>query len=312
MVPNYHAKRYLTFLSLGFLVLAIFSNAIASDNGTAAADFLNIGMGARGCALGGAFTAVSDDASSVYWNPGGLTAVSETQLIFSHYAWYQDMSLEHLALAHSVSDRLTVGFATSYMSYGRIEGYNEYDVPTGEVNSVYDLMVGISAGYNLVDYFSAGFTTKLIVLSLADVTATSIALDLGLKYEYNQFLMGFSLANLGGSPKFRQYSENLPLLIRLGVGARLFDEQFLTTLEVENQFHGSMKIKNGYEAKLQDRYFVRAGYALYPGQDGSHLNQDLSFGVGAFLGPAAFDYTFSPQDDFSSESLHRFSISLLL
>ena len=131
-------------------------------------------------------------------------------------------------------------------------------------------------------------------------------------YEHGQFLFGLSLANLGGNPKFRQRSENLPSLLRVGVGARLFDEQLLTSLEIENQFHGSMKLKNGYEAKLQNKYFIRAGYALYPGQDGSHLNQDLSFGVGALLGPASFDYAFSPQDNISSETLHRFSISLLL
>ena len=40
-----------------------------SKTGTTAAQFLKIGIGARALAMGGAYSAVSDDATALYWNP---------------------------------------------------------------------------------------------------------------------------------------------------------------------------------------------------------------------------------------------------
>ena len=46
-----------------------------SKVGTTAAQFLKIGIGARALALGGAYSAIADDASALYWNPGGLSRI---------------------------------------------------------------------------------------------------------------------------------------------------------------------------------------------------------------------------------------------
>ena len=37
-----------------------------------AAEFLSVPVGARAVGMGGAFTAVSDDATSPWWNPAGM------------------------------------------------------------------------------------------------------------------------------------------------------------------------------------------------------------------------------------------------
>ncbi|MGD9211706.1 MAG: hypothetical protein PVI90_13050 [Desulfobacteraceae bacterium] len=44
---------------------------------------LGMGIGARAIAMAGAFAAVSDDASAVFWNPSGLTQLSDNQLFLS-------------------------------------------------------------------------------------------------------------------------------------------------------------------------------------------------------------------------------------
>jgi len=41
--------------------------------GTALAKPLDLQMGSRGFGMGGAFVAISDDATATYWNPAGLT-----------------------------------------------------------------------------------------------------------------------------------------------------------------------------------------------------------------------------------------------
>ena len=47
--------------------------ASAGGVGTTSANFLKIDVGARAAAMGGAFTALADDGSSLYWNPAGIT-----------------------------------------------------------------------------------------------------------------------------------------------------------------------------------------------------------------------------------------------
>jgi hypothetical protein len=46
--------------------------------------FMESGGGARAMALGGAFTAVADDASATFWNPAGLSTITAPQLLLMH------------------------------------------------------------------------------------------------------------------------------------------------------------------------------------------------------------------------------------
>ena len=58
-----------TILACLFISSTIVSQTV-SKTGTTAAQFLKIGIGARALALGGAYSAIADDASALYWNPG--------------------------------------------------------------------------------------------------------------------------------------------------------------------------------------------------------------------------------------------------
>ncbi len=44
---------------------------------------LGMGIGARAIAMGGAFVALADDPSAVFWNPAGLAQILRNQLYFS-------------------------------------------------------------------------------------------------------------------------------------------------------------------------------------------------------------------------------------
>jgi len=65
-----YTKLYL--LLLLFLPLTMFSQLRKYSN-----EFLNIGAGARGLAMGGAQVASAQDATAGYWNPAGLTGIKE-------------------------------------------------------------------------------------------------------------------------------------------------------------------------------------------------------------------------------------------
>lgn len=62
--------------------------AMAVGDGTVDFDYLNgsdlgMGIGARAMGMGGAFTAVSDDATAAFWNPAGLAQLTDNQLFLS-------------------------------------------------------------------------------------------------------------------------------------------------------------------------------------------------------------------------------------
>ena len=62
-----------------------------SKVGTAAAQFLKIGVGARAMGLGGSFTALANDVSTLYWNPAGITNFNGFSLAVTHTEWFADI-----------------------------------------------------------------------------------------------------------------------------------------------------------------------------------------------------------------------------
>jgi len=64
--------------------------AFASGAGTTAANFLKVSMNARAIAMGGAFSALSDDSGAVFSNPAGLAGFSGSELGFGFTTYLQD------------------------------------------------------------------------------------------------------------------------------------------------------------------------------------------------------------------------------
>lgn len=72
----------------GLLVLFLGSFSILNAQnfsvGKYGGDFLTVGGGARALAMGSAFTSITNDVTSIYWNPAGLTQISKLELLYMH------------------------------------------------------------------------------------------------------------------------------------------------------------------------------------------------------------------------------------
>jgi len=99
--------------------------------------WLRMGIGARGLAMGGAFTAVTNDLTSVYWNPAGLAHVGRLEFTaFYSGGMEADRNYNYFGYAqhlyHNDADWGAIGFG--WLNSG-MEDFRRFDYSGAEMGS---------------------------------------------------------------------------------------------------------------------------------------------------------------------------------
>lgn len=309
------ARKNVNRIVLGWIVLIIIAALVgrvsvaAPVGGQTAADFLNIGVGARPAGMGGAYSAIADGALASYWNPAGLTSIQTGEVSLSHFAWYQDVSVEHGSVGFRLSRHAVMAASITFLNYGQITRYDANGYEQGEVDA-YDWSGAVSLGMRLSDNIAVGVTGKFINQQLDDISASTFAGDAGVKVDLEWAALAVTVNNLGSDMVFDNVSEKLPTSVRFGIAAWPFDHWLTTSFEAEKRFDGAMIIRNGLELSWDYHYFIRAGLNMYPGDDQRSLSSGLVMGAGIRLAQAGFDYAYTPSDSYSGQDLHRLSVTL--
>jgi uncharacterized protein UPF0164 len=195
----------LTALAAGPLA----AQALQQDNtayGGAAAEFLLLGAGARGTALGGAFSALATDVTALYYNPGGLAQLTRPTAAVSTYQYVADTRYTWLGMAFPVSG----GTRAVGMSLGSF-GFSDQPVYTvddpeglsGRTYSVNETFMAATLAQNFSDRFSAGVSVKYIRDRLGSAAASGFALDFGTNFHAavgeRPIRASFVIQNLGSN-----------------------------------------------------------------------------------------------------------------
>ena len=302
-------KRILVgWVFLLFLVALLGRVSVAETNaGRTAADFLLIGVGARAAGMGGAYTALSEGAVASYWNPSGLTTVEGGQVLLGHFSWYQDLSLEHGTFAYQANDVTTVAASITFLNYGTVNGYDLNGEYTSDI-TVYDWSGAVSVGYKINENLSVGSTVKYINQKLDDISGSTFATDLGIRYNKERFTVAGFLGNIGPDMKFDSEKDHLPSSGRVGVAVYPFNNSFLTAVEFEKMFYGGTIIRQGFEFNYNSQYFIRTGYNYFPADENRSFGNGITLGAGVRLNKAEFDYAYTPSEKYSTSDLHRISV----
>jgi hypothetical protein len=179
--------------------------------GGSSAEFLTLGSGARGMALGGAFGAIVDDVNSLHYNPAGLTGLDGAEVALTIMPYFADTDYYWTGLAFPFSDGdFGIGFFLGHFGFGNSPIYTEADPDglSGETFGVSETVAGLSFAHAFIDRFSAGLTVKFISDDLATgaaggASATTAALDFGVNFHSElgnrPIALSFVVQNLGGS-----------------------------------------------------------------------------------------------------------------
>lgn len=296
-------------MAAAFFIIFSGSDTLAGEPGTSGFVFLRLGNGARASGMGEAFTAVADDATSVYWNPAGLAAVDDVELNLSHTEWLIDIRFEQISVVNEMFGG-AVGLAFTGLFYGDLDRYGDYPslTPDGTF-APYDFALSAGYGKDILPNLAAGAAVKLIYEKIDFESATSWAVDLGLSHK--SMIEGLTLAatllNLGPQAKFVEEKFYPPFQARIGA-AYLYTADWLhgdliAATDVVFPNDGDMKLHVGAEYNYERYLSVRAGYK------GNYYVQGLTMGLGLRYKNLRFDYAFMPIEYGLGDS-HRFSLGV--
>jgi len=302
-------KMFLTVILVGLLG-ADFAFAQFAPVGTSGAQFLGIGLGARPVGMGEAFTAVTDDALSVYWNPSGLVKIEGSDISLSYVSWPAGISYQSGVFGINLGNIGAFGVSIAMLTAGSEPVRTELQPEgTGENWSFYDLVAGVSFAKYVTDKLAVGLNLKYVRESYWDYSVGAWAVDFGTQYDIG--LKGLKLAmcienfgpemQFGGTyvdydagdqeKEFMKYS--LPMRFRIGLATTAIrTESYALTLAID-AIHPNDNLEQynlGMELWLLDMLAIRAGYKFNYDEEGLTAGMGFAFPLAAKK--AAFDYAF--------------------
>lgn len=179
--------------------------------GTRGANFLEIGVGARAMAMGGAIGALANDVSALYWNPAGIARDPAFAAMFSYNEMYTGFGINHffggvtLPMGQGAAGISIISLASGDMTR-TTESFPEGGDPQyGKTFSWSSLALGLSYGRQITDRLVVGGTVKFAQTGIEGASATFFGGDAGVQFRTGLLgtTLGASLLNLGSSGTYR-------------------------------------------------------------------------------------------------------------
>jgi len=175
-----------------------------NNNGTRAGQFLKLQAGARGVAMGESFAAVANDASALFWNPGGIGNLKNLEVHLTHIDYLLDIKFDFAGLVVPMGSG-NLGFSAALLGLGdeRVTTLADPDGASGVTWKASSFAIGLTYSRALTDRFAVGITGKYIQENVYNSSANSLALDIGSLYNtgIRGIKIGMAMSNFGGKMK---------------------------------------------------------------------------------------------------------------
>lgn len=310
--------------------IAIFIGAISAAS--ILAKPLDLQMGTRGFSMGGAYAAISDDASATYWNPAGLTQLNS--LTLSETNWLlqdvQGVNVNYFVGAVPISNVGTVAGGW-LMEYANLE-QGEPGTPLHSESDWYEHSFSLAAGRELwkklwiFESTSLGFSLNRYVLNSGELNGAGTGFDLGF---LTRFPHGFRLGLVARSLGADMMGDKIDPEYRIGLGyvwkaERLHsvtiaaDGSTKENIEYENSEDG---VKRNYKGFFGAEYQFRKDEwtaAIRSGVNSTILNSRDMLGITGGIGAGyrginlEYAYQYNTNQDVSLGQSHRITLEVKL
>lgn len=297
-------------LNTGISFAQLFPNLGGQRSGTTSLQFLKIGTSARGTAMGEAFVAVSDDITSLYWNPAGLVSFKENGVTASFTQWFVDTKLMNFGAVYHLDGSNAIGLNVTSLSTEDMKVTTEYQPNgTGAYFKFSDLSFGLSYARQMTEQFSFGATIKYVNENLGDLQMEGVLGDLATFYRTGLGTSRFAIviSNFGGqvSPvgeaqlvngstatSFQKFPP--PTNFQLGFAMEPWmnrENRLTTSIQLNSPTDNAENIALGVEYAYKNFLFFRGGLKI--NVDDENFSGGVGFHVPISFAYADFDYSIS-------------------
>jgi len=169
--------------ALFWTLLVTASRVAAGGEGAGTESPLGLGAGGRALGMGRAATALSADATALFWNSARLSVVPQRELALFHTQLFVDDVLYSTAfIALPTLDLGTFAVGYQRLDVGGIERRDDRNQLLGEIhNGESSLLLGYGRAFG--PSLSLGAALRIVQQELDTASDAGIGLNLGLAYE---------------------------------------------------------------------------------------------------------------------------------
>ena len=294
--------------------------------GTTSFQFLKVIPTARAIGMGGAYSTISIGAESMFWNPAGLTSVTNLDASVSYLDWFMDVAQYSFSVAYTVDGIGTFGIMGMMADIGSIQetkvsylGYQNGVYNPGLTGNTFNpksMVFGISYAKDLNDRFTFGINVKYAYEDLIYYSKGAVIFDGGMSFKtgFKSIVVGASIRNFGSEIIYIDKNYPLPQTLNIGVSTYLFsnddplisslgDHSLLLSTDIIQPRDYDQQYAVGMEYAFSKMLYLRSGYLFNSDNNGINLGAGFSFKG------TNFDYAFSNHGEFLG-TVHRISISV--
>lgn len=345
----FRCRRYfrpfiVLFVRLGSLLLvltAILSSSLAYGQSAAtyAGEFMQLGVGARSMALGGAGVAISKDVTAGYWNPAGLIGLTYPSLAGMYENRFDGtVNYNYGAFGAPMGSDASIGLSVFNISIpgikdtrsawidmnqnGQVDDADRFDTSKVKTFSNWDWGIYLSYAKAADSQFSYGATAKVLLRKLDEQnSALGFGFDIGARYLLTpKIVFGATVQDI--TTTLLSYSSGTKELVtptlKLGTAIHVFItedgyHQVVPTLDADLKFDSrgeaamvsagpiSADMHLGMEYRFGELFAIRGGYSD---------QKALTFGAGVKLPKLNVDYAFMSFNQLDQlGNTHRISFS---
>jgi tetratricopeptide (TPR) repeat protein len=303
-------KKLCIALSIVCALSVAAGRAPAQDGTGGTRSVFSIGAGARAIALGGAFSAIGDDASVLYYNPAALRTCRYPGVVLNHIQLFSDFSdaaYDFVGLVYPTISAGSIGLGVMTVGTGGIKGFDEFSRETGELSYRESQMIlgyALDLPWRQIGDVTLGSSVKVLSQRVGESSAAGTGLDVGFVYRpkyVRRLSIGCNLQDIvGAETKLVTLTDKVDRTIMVGAGYT-YPFQNGSSLSLALQMNAPQRddteLRFGAEYMFKNFVSVRVGYD----------SEMITAGLGVAWRGFSFDYGYFSRDEAGSS--HPVSLS---